>query len=171
MALNQELKSVVRQLYADVIEDLKKDGIDLASPEFLGKSYIYLPRGKSETRTRMISAAFAPEFRPVAEEAIQAFYANSSGLTVEDYMCEAVNDFLNYVVPRAAGLKEESEIFDAAYTKFDHSIYGESFLATTFAVLGGWPRLISEKRLWVAHPCGFCFMQGWGWFSLAQSFP
>ena len=22
--------------------------------------------------------------------------------------------------------------------------------------LGGWPRLNSEKRLWVAHPCGFC---------------
>jgi len=21
---------------------------------------------------------------------------------------------------------------------------------------GGWPRLNSEKRLWVAHPCGFC---------------
>jgi len=26
------------------------------------------------------------------------------------------------------------------------------FLADT----GGWPRLNSKKRLWVAHPCGFC---------------
>src|SRR6266436_3076552 len=27
---------------------------------------------------------------------------------------------------------------------------------------GGWPGLNSEKRLWVAHPCGFVFLQGRG---------
>ena len=29
-------------------------------------------------------------------------------------------------------------------------------------VSGRWPALNSEKRLWVDHPCGFCFTQGWG---------
>jgi hypothetical protein len=28
------------------------------------------------------------------------------------------------------------------------------------AQLGGWPRLDSEKRLWVAHPCGFVSRKG-----------
>src|SRR6266852_6071622 len=28
--------------------------------------------------------------------------------------------------------------------------------AAPYDFQGGWPRLNSEKRLWVAHPCGFC---------------
>jgi len=27
---------------------------------------------------------------------------------------------------------------------------------TAIEAVDGWPRLHSEKRLWVAHPCGFC---------------
>jgi hypothetical protein len=33
---------------------------------------------------------------------------------------------------------------------------------------GGWPRLNSEKRLWVAHPCAFVFCKG-GVFLLPYS--
>src|SRR6266849_7064361 len=29
-----------------------------------------------------------------------------------------------------------------------------------WGVPGGWPCLNSEKRLWVAHPCGFVFCKG-----------
>jgi len=136
VSINQELESVVRDLYISTVAALKNEGIEFGSAEFLGSSYVFISRGENETTTRLVSAAFPPSLRSSAEEAIQALYANSSGLTHEGYMCEAVNDFLNYVIPRAAGLKDETSIFDAAYAKFDESIYGQSVLVTSFAILG-----------------------------------
>jgi hypothetical protein len=136
VTLNKELEEVVLQLYRDSVEEFKRDGVDFGSQGFFGKSFAFIPHTNVEARTRIIAAAFKPDLRSIAEEAMSAFYANSAGLTSEGFMCEAVNDFLNYIIPRAAGLSDEAKIFAEAYSHFDQSIYGASFLVTTFAILG-----------------------------------
>src|SRR6266849_4872475 len=68
------------------------------------------------------------------------------------------------IVPPAAphvGAKDEAEKLRLASTMRKFSpitlrafAYFEG--AAPYDFQGGWPRLNSEKRLWVAHPCGFC---------------
>jgi len=136
MILNAELRDVVRRLYLQTIEAFKQDGTDFASLEFLSSfSYEFIPHESDPTRTSIVSAAFSAPLKQKIELNIKALYANSSGLTLEGYLCEAVNDFLNYIIPRAAGLAEANEIFDEHYEYFDQSLYGETCLVTTFSLL------------------------------------
>jgi predicted nucleic acid-binding protein len=48
--------------------------------------------------------------------------------------------------------------YDAAYLSL--ALRLQLPLATTDAALRGWPRLNSERSLWVAHPCGFVSSKG-----------
>jgi hypothetical protein len=137
MAHNEGLKDLVRHIYADCVEEFKKDSVDFSSTEFFSQfPFMFIRTGDADLRGRISSAAFSPPHRSVAEQAIQGFYANWSGGNLDHYMCEAINDFLNYVIPRAAGLQDEMKVFDEVYSYFDESLYGDSFLVTTVAILG-----------------------------------
>jgi hypothetical protein len=70
------------------------------------------------------------------ERNLAAIYANTHGLTTKQCLCEAVSNFLNYIIPRAAGLPEESSLFNERYEWFDNSLYGDACLVTTFSILG-----------------------------------
>jgi hypothetical protein len=77
----------------------------------------------------------SPEHRLQAERAIVAAYSDNAGLSTEGYVCDAVEDFLNYAIPRIAGLPDENTIFDSLYEQFDSSFFGDSCLVTMFAIL------------------------------------
>ena len=137
MIFNEELRDAIKELYTETVVGFRRDGADIASVEFLSEfSYGFIPDGINPTRTRIVSAAFREPLRQKIEQNIKAFYANSRGLDSEGYLCEAVDDFLNYIIPRAIELPDEQSIFDERYEYFDQSLYGDSCLVTLFSVLG-----------------------------------
>ncbi|HVB34225.1 MAG TPA: hypothetical protein VNJ52_07655 [Patescibacteria group bacterium] len=136
MVHNEGLRSVVRQLCGEIVDGFRAEGANFESPDFLSTfPYAFFSTWDSPQRELILAAALSPAYREEMERSVEAFYSNSSGGTTEFYMCEAIQDFLNYLIPRAAGLPDEELIFDELYSQFDESLFGGSCLVTTFAVL------------------------------------
>jgi uncharacterized protein YutE (UPF0331/DUF86 family) len=134
--LNQQLYDVVREIYDEIIEDFKAAGVDLNGREFLSDfSYIFISPDSPARQSRVIEAAFSPQFRDEAELAIEAAFTDHHGGTTESYLCWAVDDFLNYIIPRIAGLPEQDAVFNEFYEQFDTSLYGKQCVITTFSIL------------------------------------
>jgi hypothetical protein len=137
MVLNRELQHAVRHFYAEIVQGFKTEGVDFSSSGFLSKfPYAFIKHDKSDRGERVLAAALSKAFRSEAERAVEAFYWDSSGGTTELYVCDAVEDFPNYAIPRAVGLPDEMAILDELYAQFDQSLFGESY-----ALLGNWLEL------------------------------
>jgi hypothetical protein len=134
--INQELYDVVRQLCHEIVEGFETEGIDLNSATFLSDfSYTFVGHDYPVRRQRVLAAALAPAYRGVAEKAVEAAYSDSMGGTTDHNLCNMVDDFLNYVVPRVAGLPDRDVVFDQFYRYFDASLYGKGCIVTMFAIL------------------------------------
>jgi len=124
------------ELKDEIIAQFVNDGCDLHSHEFLaGFPYMFLDSKSQDRRTRVLEAAYVPPYESAVEATIKAAFSDSHGLSTKGYLCAAVEDFLNYVIPRIAGLPDADESFDTAYTKFDNSMFGDACLVTVFAIL------------------------------------
>jgi hypothetical protein len=134
--VNKELRDVVRQLSSEIIENCRAEGADLNSFEFLSKfPFKFTDPEDNDSKGRILEAALSPAYGTEVKRAIEAAYSDSKGLTPEGYVCEAVEDFLNYVIPRIAGLPDEEAVFDQLYQQFDDGLLGNSCLVTVIAVL------------------------------------
>jgi hypothetical protein len=132
--VNQPLYEVVRKLYEEIVAGFV--GEDLHSEVFLASfPYSFINEECKERQKRIIVAGLRPEFRQEAQKSIELCYADSAGGDLEFYLSKAVEDFLNYIIPRTAGLVNCDEIFDRYYFQFDSSIYGKSCLVTVFAII------------------------------------
>ena len=151
--INSRLYEVVRQISKEIIETFVVDGKDLNSYEFLSSfPYVFTWFDKSDRHQRVLDAALAPEYKTEVERAIEAGYSDSAGGTFERHVCDAVDDFLNYIIPRSAGLPDADEIFDRYYAQFDASMFDKECVVTTFAVL----RNVWDNGLRAVLPPGYC---------------
>lgn len=130
---NQKLHEVVRSLYDEFVSGFVS--ADCHSEEFLSSFPYAFMCEDTERRTRIADAALLPEFRAEAEKCIEGCYANCSGGDVPFYLADAVEDFLNYIIPRTIALPNSGEIFERYYRQFDSSIYGKSCLVTVLALV------------------------------------
>lgn len=136
MVINQGLRETVRCLSTQILQDFESEGADIHSAEFLASfPYAFMKPTGGQRCTEVLAAASSLNHRSEIERAIKAAYTDSAGLTTDGYICKAVEDFLNYVIPRIAGLPDEEDIFAKLYEQFESSILGETALVTVFAVL------------------------------------
>ena len=134
--INQELYSLVRQISKDIIADFEAEGSVFHSNEFLSSfPYAFLSHNNSERGDRVVAAALAAPHRDEVERAIEAAFSNSAGGTLERYTTIAVEDFLNYIIPRIAGMADADTVFEQYYEFFDSSLFGKECIVTTVAVL------------------------------------
>jgi hypothetical protein len=131
--INQGLYDVVRSLYDELLTNFT--GEDFSGEQFLESFPHWFTHDQPDRQQRIVKAALPSGFRKEAEDAIAACYSDHGGGDLESHVCDAVEDFLNYVIPRAAGLSDERVIFDQYYAAFDSSIYGKTCLVTVFAIL------------------------------------
>jgi hypothetical protein len=112
--VNQPLYDVITKIRAEIVAGFV--GEDLHSEAFLASfPYAFLNEECNERRSQVIAAALRPEFRQEAQKSIDLCYSDSAGGDLEFYLCEAVEDFLNYVLPRTAGIANCDEVFDRYY--------------------------------------------------------
>jgi hypothetical protein len=134
--INQKLYLVVREICDEIIMGFEAEGINLNSDAFLSEfSYSFVSYNQSDRKQRIVDAALVPEHKQEAIKGIDASYSNSVGGTLESNISNAVDDFLNYVIPRVAGLPDREAVFDKLYAQFDQSLYGKECVVTIFAVL------------------------------------
>lgn len=98
-------------------------------------SYSFVTHNQSDRRQRILDAALAPEHKEEAVKGIDAAFSHSAGGSIERYISDAADDFLNYVISRVAGLPDRDTVFDQLYGQFDQSLYGKECIVTVFAVL------------------------------------
>jgi hypothetical protein len=141
VALNPALYKAIKDLYKETVHHFEASGEDLNSQKFLGafpRSFIgtfsHSPEDERKAQT-VLEAAFSAEFRTRTEEALTAYYSDHAGGTPKTYFCDLVDDFLNYAIPRTAGIANSEALFDQYYASFDRSLYSESFPLTVIAVL------------------------------------
>jgi hypothetical protein len=133
---NDQLYDVVRELCHEIIAGFEADGTDLSNHAFLSQfSYLFLTRDHPERQQRVLEAALTPEHRQKVEKTIEAAYSDHVGGTVEFYVANAVEDFLNYVLPRIVGLPDRDAVFDKLYEQFDRSLFSDECVVTIFAIL------------------------------------
>jgi hypothetical protein len=132
---NTKLYEAVRGQYDEIVAQFSAevDSANIQSEEFLS-SFPYSFMSDKRT-TQIADAGLLPEFRIEAEKCIEGCYADSSGGDVPFYLANAVEDFLNYIIPRTIALPNGDEIFDRYYRQFDSSIFGKSCLVTILAVI------------------------------------
>jgi len=132
----------MKELYDSILREFKNGGSDFNSQTFLEKfpnfSYIGMFRDSEEDNRaaeQIMRAAFASEFEARTDESLKVYFSNTVGATREDNLCEMVDDFLNYVIPRTAGLPEADRMFDEQYEAFEQSLYLDSFPFTVCSLL------------------------------------
>jgi len=133
---NAKLYEVVRGLYEEIVAEFAADlGAEkLHSEEFLS-SFPYSFMHDAKPAGQVADAALLPEFRAEAEKCIEGCYANHGGGDVPFYLANAVEDFLNYIIPRSVALPNSADVFDRYYRQFDSSIFGKLCLVTTVAII------------------------------------
>jgi hypothetical protein len=139
---NAALHRSIKELYDNAVREFKDADNDFNSQTFLEKfpnfSYIGMFRHSEEDNRaaeEIVRAAFASEFETRTDESLKVYFSNSVGSTREDNFCEMVDDFLNYVIPRTAGLPEADRIFDEQFDAFEQSLYLDSFSFTVCSLL------------------------------------
>jgi len=134
--INQQLYNVVRQLRYEITAEFEAKEPDVSSQVFLRSfPYLMLTFENDERMGRVLEAALVPEYRRQAERGIEAAYSDHLGSTFEFYLAHAVEDFLNYVLPRIIGLPDSDTVFDRFYEQFDRSLYSDECVVTIFAIL------------------------------------
>jgi len=132
--LNHQLHEAVKKLYEELVAEFGAE--DFHSEAFLSSfPYSFFDHENHERRQRIVNAALLSQFRQEAQNCIDACYSDSSGGDLEFYISDAVEDFLNYIIPRTVALANGTEIFERHYRHLDSSIYGKSCLVTVFAVI------------------------------------
>src|ERR1700682_1671021 len=133
---NAKLYQVVRGLYDEIVAEFSAEfgATNLDSEEFLS-SFPYFFMKDAKRSEQIADAALLPDFRAEAEKCIEGCYADHGGGDVPFYLADAVEDFLNYIIPRSVALPNSGDIFDRYYRQFDSSIYGKTCLVTTVAVI------------------------------------
>jgi hypothetical protein len=130
---NPQLCEIVRQLYQE-----KLDGFADRNPnseEFVASFPYWFFREDNKVQERIAQSALVPEHRQEAEKAVEAYCSDHHGGNTEFYLAEIVEDFLNYVIPRTAGLADGPKYFEHWYEQLDACIFGKSCHVTVFAVL------------------------------------
>ena len=130
---NPQLYEVVRELYQENWTD-SRTKIPIPRSSVASFPYWFF-RDDNKAQERIAASALVPEHRQEAEKAIEAYYSDSHGGTLEFNLSNLVEDFLNYVIPRTAGLPDGSEHFERWYEQLDSCIFGKSCHVTVFAVL------------------------------------
>src|ERR1700687_903409 len=115
---NAKLYEVVRGLYEEIVAEF--GAANLHSEEFLS-SFPYSFMHDAKRTGQIANAALLPEFRAEAEKCIEECYADHSGGDVPFYLADAVEDFLNYIIPRSVALPNKGDIFERYYRQFDSS--------------------------------------------------
>jgi hypothetical protein len=154
--INPALHAAVRAYYLHCVRAFIAKGHDLNSKEFFSDfSYVFIPNEEAEQageedhvdideselqhKTVLLDAAFSIEFEARTRLAVDVVFERHSGGTPQSYFLELVSDFLNFVIPRCAGLEEhaESERFRKLYEQFEADLYSGSFTVEATAVMRG----------------------------------
>jgi hypothetical protein len=130
---NSKLHDVVRKLYEEVLDGFA--GKDFNSEEFVASFPYSFFHDDDQLRQMIADRALVPEHRQEAEKAIEAYYSDHAGGTLESYLVDLIEDFLNYVIPRTAGLADGPEHFERWYDQLDSCVFGKSCHVTVFAML------------------------------------
>ena len=133
--LNPKLHEEVKQIYGELVAAFASE--DVHSEKFLSSfpyNFVCYADDRSKQK-RFAEAALLPEFRAEAEKTIGACYANCSGGDLEFYIGLAVDDFLNYIIPRTIGLENGTAVFDRCYRQFDLSMFGNAYPVTVNAIV------------------------------------
>lgn len=130
---NPKLHEVVRELYQEVLDGFV--GKNLNSEEFVASFPYSFFHDDDKVRQAIAECALVPEHRQEAGKAIEAYYSDHGGGTLESYLVDLIEDFLNYVIPRTAGLTDGPECFEHMYDQLDSCIFGKSCHITVFAIL------------------------------------
>jgi hypothetical protein len=144
--LNDAFYAAVRDLYQHEVASLSEGGADVCSQPFLAEfPYAFIryrddddPKGYyAHVREFLRAAAFADEFRERTERAIQMFFEDHAGGTTESYFFKAVDDFLNYAIPRCIGLPNEAAQFDKLYSRFEEDLWTDTFNVQLLSLIEG----------------------------------
>jgi hypothetical protein len=137
MVHNEALRVVIRDLFDEIITEFKNEGSDLNSLAFLSSFPFAFLGGtrRSNWQDRIVAAATSPTYKAEIVAAIEAYFSNWGNGTLEQHLCHAVEDFLNYSIPRSAGLPDEAATFEELYFQFDQALFGKAGLVTIFAAL------------------------------------
>jgi hypothetical protein len=161
---NAHLYKAVRAVYEKLISGFEASREDVNSLAFLEQFPLVLVRHESGLnsipRQDLIDGAFGSEFQTRTKEALAIFYANTSGGITEDPFFDLIDDFLNFVIPRTAGLTNGLADFDKYYEELDEALYGTEFTVTMFAVLQnisdhhGFLHSVAGSQLqwWISYP-------------------
>ena len=133
--INEGLYQVVKEICYELIAEFEADSQDVCANSFLSQfSYYFLTHEQPEREKRVLDAALVPAHKAKAEKTVEAAYSDHGGGTFEFYVAHAVQDFLNFILPRIIALPDRDSVFDHYFAQFDKSFYGETCTVTTFAV-------------------------------------
>lgn len=144
--INPKFYDALRDARTYAIDLLKTKGMDFNSETFLGcfplfilDDYLAEEGIRNDVvialQERLTSAAFADEFRFRTEEAIELFCSDRGKDTHEAHFLRMIDDFLNYAIPRSAGLPDEAEQFDTLYSRFENDLFSDSYTLNVIAPL------------------------------------
>jgi hypothetical protein len=145
-AINTDFYAAVLDTRAYAMTLLSPENADLNSEAFLSRFPIFILEelGEEEVREeprltslreRLTTAAFAEQFRLHTEEAINIFCPDYGNDTLPARFFRMIDDFLNYAIPRSAGLPDESAQFNALYAQFENDLFTDSYTITVIAPL------------------------------------
>ncbi len=150
--INEGLYQVVKEICYELIAEFEADSKDVCANSFLSQfSYYFLTHEQPEREKRVLDAALVPAHKAKAEKTVEAAYSYHRGGTFEFYVAHAVQDFLNFILPRIIALPDRDSVFDHYFAQFDQSFYGEACTVTTFAVLSN----VWDNGLRAVLPPGF----------------
>jgi hypothetical protein len=160
---NAALYDAIRRVYDDEVGNLVANETDFGSEDFLAASYDYVrfqPEGDVRVQA-IVDAAFAAAFRTRTEEAVRIFFDDRQGGTVETNLLVAIDDFLNWVLPRSIGLPDANNRFNQMYARFERNLLSEVFELDITALVAGvadhganFRRAGNTGFMWASRPLG-----------------
>ncbi len=138
---NGELYFAIKSAALKIIQAFRDEGEDLNSEGFISNfpcGFLNPQLGspiEKPHRESIRASGFHPDFRARVEQALRVFYADDAGGNEEVYFYDLVDDFLNYVVPRVAGLENWEIIFDEHYSVFEMDLLGQRASVVVLGIL------------------------------------
>lgn len=146
LMLNDAFHNTVRDLYQHEVAILSEGAADVTSQPFLAEFPYAFIRYRNEedtdgyyarTREALLTAAFSDEFSERTERAIRLFFEDHSGGSTQSYFFKAVDDFLNFAIPRCIGLPNEIEQFEKLYSRFEEDLWSDTFTLQLLSLIEG----------------------------------